>query len=109
MSMIILLPNDYRGLARLESALSSKLLAVIDKRLRKTLLEVVIPKFKIEASLDLKPILKHLGLSDLFRDTADFSRMSISKGLYVSDAFHRAFIEVHEKGTEAAAATGSQQ
>ncbi len=106
-SMIILLPNEYWGFARLESALSSKLLDSIDKRfMRKTLLEVTIPKFKIETSLNLKRVLSNLGITDLFRVTANLSGISESKELYVSDAFHRAFMEINEKGTEAAAATG---
>lgn len=104
--MLILLPNDYRGLSRLESALSSKIINSIDDRLRNTLMNVIIPKFKFEAATDLKQVLQRLGVTRVFVDDADLSGISGSKGLYVSDALHRAFIEVNEKGTEAAAATG---
>ena len=105
-SMVILLPNQLNGLANLESSLSSKLLDVIDSRLNKIQVDIVIPKFKIESSPDLKHILRGVGIVDLFKTEADLSGISGSKELYVSDAFHRTFIDVNEKGTEAAAATG---
>lgn len=105
--MFILLPNRLRGLARLESSLSPEVLDSMEKRLKHTLLDIVIPRFKFESSPDLKKVLSSLGITDLFSDAADLSGISGSKELYVSDAFHRAFIEVNEKGTEAAAATGN--
>ena len=107
-SMVILLPNHLNGLAHLESSLSSKLLDLIDSRWNKIKVDVVIPKFKFESSPDLKRVLRNVGIVDLFNvDAADLSGISDSKELYVSDAFHRTIIEVNEKGTEAAAATGT--
>lgn len=108
-SMIIILPNRYNGLARIESSLSSKLLSLIDSKLSKTLIDVVIPKFKFESSPDVKRVLRNVGIIDLFNADADLSGISGSKELYVSDAYHRAFIEVNEKGTEAAAVTGNNK
>lgn len=107
--MIIILPNRYNGLARIESLLSSKLLSLIDSKLSKTLIDVVIPKFKFESSPDVKRVLRNVGIIDLFNADADLSGISGSKELYVSDAYHRAFIEVNEKGTEAAAVTGNNK
>lgn len=106
-NMVILLPNQLNGLTHLESSLSPKLLSLIDSKLNKIQMDVVIPKFKLEFSPDLKSVLRSVGIVDLFNSDADLSKISGSKELFVSDAFHRTIIEVNEKGTEAAAATGN--
>ncbi|KXZ55632.1 hypothetical protein GPECTOR_2g1182 [Gonium pectorale] len=65
---------------------------------------VKLPKFKVTSQLSLKPVLKSLGVQAAFSPGADFSRMA-ERGLFVSDAVHKAVVEVDEEGTVAAAAT----
>jgi serpin B len=66
--------------------------------------KIQIPKFTISKKLDPEPILKSFGLVDLFeKGKADLS--GISRGYFVADIFHQAFIDVNEQGTTAAAAT----
>ncbi|KHJ90014.1 hypothetical protein OESDEN_10150 [Oesophagostomum dentatum] len=60
---------------------------------------------KIESDYKLKDALMKMGVIDLFRDTANLSGITKSAPLKVSDADHRAIIEVDEDGTTAAAAT----
>jgi serpin B len=67
---------------------------------------VYLPKFKMTTGpLELKGILKAMGMKDAFSMAADFSGMSGNKDLFVSNVLHKAFMAVDEKGTEAAAAT----
>jgi serine protease inhibitor len=64
---------------------------------------LILPRFKLEYRVDLKKPLRALGLRHAF-EAADFSSMS-STPLFISEALQRAFVEVNEEGTEAAATT----
>ena len=75
--------------------------------LRKQEIMVFFPKFKVESQFSLARILSAMGMPDAFEpDRADFSGMVGKKELYISEVIHKAFVEVNEEGTEAAAATG---
>ena len=106
-SMRILLPREPEGLAHIENNFSVETLEACSAPLRKTKVKVHLPRFKIATQLDtLKTILSELGLTDAFDPKrADFSGIS-PETLFISDVIHKAFVEVNEEGTEAAAATG---
>lgn len=107
LSMLILLPNERDGLPQLEEKLQSINLAELMTKMYSQEVEVSLPKFKIEFDLDLKETLEKLGMGTMFTDKADFSELLEQPDpLYVSKVVHKAFIEVNEEGTEAAAATG---
>jgi len=113
LSMIFLLPDDKRSsLADLEEAISkvtdlNSIFHKFHKFGRKVKVEVTLPRFKLESEFDLVEPLKQLGMTDMFGSKADFSGMTggTNKGLYVSNVVQKAFVEVNEEGTEAAAAT----
>ncbi|XP_063224085.1 leukocyte elastase inhibitor-like isoform X5 [Bacillus rossius redtenbacheri] len=107
-SMLILLPRKKDGLADLEAKLSDVSISDIMNNMYSTEVNVSLPRFKLEKSMDLNPILKALGIVDMFEDTANFSGISAKEGdsLKVSQVVQKAFIEVNEEGSEAAAATG---
>lgn len=69
--------------------------------------DLYLPKLKVEESYDLKPPLSSMGIRNAFDPgQADFTGMSAKKDLFISQVIHKAFVEVNEEGTEAAAATG---
>jgi serpin B len=105
LSMLVLLPKQKNGIGWLEKTLTvEKLNGLIDK-LWKTTVEVTFPKFKVETGYDLIPLFKKLGIQDAFSRKADFSYMNGTGDLLISAIQHKAFVEIDEQGTEAAAAT----
>ena len=108
LSMIVLLPKQPQGLAELENALSAENLAQWLDVLHPQEVEVYLPRFTMTAQFNLSAILGDMGMADAFSPgVADFSAMDGSRDLSVSSVVHKAFIDVNEAGTEAAAATGA--
>ena len=109
LSMLVLLPTQCAGLADLEKKLTPEQLAKWTEQMKPTKeLSVTLPKFKFTSEFSLKDRLSALGMKDAFNpDKADFSGMNGGKEeVYLSAVIHKAFVEVNEEGTEAAAATG---
>jgi serpin B len=64
-----------------------------------------LPRFRLEAAFDLIPALRRLGVTEAFGDQADFSGITDAEPLRIGTVVHKAYIDVDEHGTEAAAAT----
>ncbi|MDR1082237.1 MAG: serpin family protein [Deltaproteobacteria bacterium] len=109
LSMVVLLPADGEGgLARLEAAATGESLDARLRALAARRAAVKLPRFAFSwGTKSLRDALEALGVKEAFTDAADFSAMSGTRGFRISDVFHKAFVEVNEEGTEAAAATGA--
>jgi len=102
--MIVVLPNKTDNLASIERAMNTSLFEPLYQEYLPHV-ELALPKFKLTIPLGLNAPLQNLGIKTAFTNQANFSKMSPSNNLMISDVVHKAFIEIDEEGTEAAAAT----
>lgn len=105
LSMIVLLPRKVDGLTKLENDLTTAKLREWTSSLRMKEVIVFLPKFKMTSQFSLERVLAAMGIHDAFGAKADFSGMDGRKDLFISTVIHKAFVDVSEEGTEAAAAT----
>jgi serine protease inhibitor len=120
LSMVILLPgigSDLRPLGQpytlsdLEAKLTAQNLGAWLAQLDRAEIsdaDIDLPRFTTAQTFDLSQELGSLGMTAAFGSTADFSGMDGTRNLYISDVVHKAFVEVDEEGTIAAAATSVQ-
>ena len=106
MSMVVLLPKETDGLPALEKSFTSSTagdwlgkLEPADKVI------LTFPRFTMTQQFELSSALSTMGMAQAFTNSADFSGMTGKPDFTISAAIHKAYIDVNEKGTEAAAAT----
>jgi len=105
-SMLVLLPNERGGMGALEESLSAGNLEEWRGSLEFTKFEVFFPKFGLDVMYNLRDDLRDMGATSVFDPVrADLSGIAEDGPLYASDAIHKAFINVNERGTEAGATT----
>jgi serpin B len=106
LSMVVFLPKEMEGLAAFEQTLTIQKLTEWLSQLQMREVTVAFPKFIVTAEFQLGDVLSAMGMPLAFSDAADFSGMSSEEVLTLSHVIHKAFVDVNEEGTEAAAATG---
>jgi serpin B len=114
LQFLILLPDQVNGLPALEAQLRPRLLAELAQAPYRMGVILLLPKFKLEPPLlALRTELQSLGMRSAFDQpsgSANFERMAPRRAddyLYLAEVFHRAFLEIDERGTEAAAASSA--
>lgn len=115
LSMIILLPGDVAGgsvsgLEQIESRMTFEnvVLWASSEYMYETTVEVYLPRFKLEGTFNLNEVLQEMGMTDIFNESkVDLSAMTFAKSLVLSNVVHKAYVEVNEEGTVAAAGTGA--
>jgi len=109
-SMIVFLPDPTDGLEAFEKSFTADHLEAWARQLggaSRTDVLVSLPKFKMTEEISLPTVLSRMGMPLAFSGQADFSAMNDGKEpLFITAAYHKAYVDVNEKGTEAAAATG---
>ncbi|MGC9986899.1 MAG: serpin family protein [Polyangia bacterium] len=105
LSLVVVVPDEGQ-FSQVESSLNATTLATLVAGLVSQPVILTLPRFKVETATSLKLLLQALGMISAFIPrVADFSGMDGTLTLFISNVFHDAFIDVAEKGTEAAAAT----
>jgi serpin B len=104
LSMVILLPEAGQFQA-FEEGLQSQQVSDIISGLQLTEVALTMPKFEFDSEFSLKDTLAGMGMPIAFSGAADFSGMTGTLDLCISEVLHKAFVSVDEAGTEAAAAT----
>jgi len=107
LSMVVLLPGEINGLKTTEASLAKQTLDGWLAQAREQKVTVFLPRFKLTAQFRLERTLAQMGMKDAFSRAADFSGMDGARDLFISAVIHKAFVDVNEEGTEAAAATGA--
>ncbi|XP_030624111.1 leukocyte elastase inhibitor [Chanos chanos] len=112
LSMLIMLPNELTdnttGLEKLEQELTYENFVEWTRpdMMDTLVVQVGLPRFKLEEMYDMKDLLISMGMVDAFdQRKCNFSGMSPNDDLVLSKVVHKSFVEVNEEGTEAAAAT----
>jgi serpin B len=103
-SLIIMLPKE-NNISLAEELVTPNMIPSILQEFHEESVRVSIPKFTFKTEYSLKETLSAMGLNISFTPAADFSGMTGQKDLSIDKVIHKAFIEVNEEGTEAAAAT----
>ena len=107
LSMLIILPKSINDLVLLEKRLNPQMLQSNTQQMKLQEIKVYLPKFKMTCgTIELKNVLIEMGMKEAFKEMiADFSGINGRRELFISNVLHKTFVEVNEKGTEAAAAS----
>ena len=108
LSMLVILPKS-KGKAAMQQLvrdLSADTIKEWNKDLVTQKVNLYLPKFRLEASYQMKNLLTDMGMPRAFQKGAGFNLFDDSPPIKIDDVYHKAVVIVDEKGTEAAAATG---
>ncbi|MCK4852731.1 MAG: serpin family protein [Bacteroidales bacterium] len=105
MSLMVILPKSIEGWKIVSQVINYERITLVRSAMKSREVQLVLPKFRSELLINLRQELTAMGMGTVFSRYADLSGMTGEKNLYVDEVIHKAFIEVNESGTEAAAAT----
>ncbi len=106
-SMFVFLPKRADGLSDFERMLTAARMSDWVGRMAPHDVHVTLPRFKVTATFSLKDALTDMGMRLAFSPDADFSGITTAGPLSIDAVVHKAYVDVYEKGTEAAAASAA--
>jgi serpin B len=109
LTFVAIEPKKLDGLASLETGLSKEKIETMLTKLQEGSGEVQFPRFKLTSQFQLNKVLAAMGMPSAFDEgnRADFSGISSAGDLYLTAVVHKAYLEVNEQGSQAAAATAA--
>ncbi|XP_070449000.1 serpin A12 [Equus przewalskii] len=102
-----ILPDEGK-MKQVEEALRTDTFARWKRLITQRVTDVSLPRFSITGTYDLKKTLSHLGITKIFEEHGDLTRISPHRSLKVGEAVHKAKLKMDEKGAEGAAGSGAQ-
>ncbi len=107
-SLLVISPRETAGLEKVGKDISGEYISSIRKSMRPERVSLSFPKFEMKDRFQVAEILEDLGMTHVFSPVeSDLSGISSGEKLYLSEVVHASFFRIDEKGTEAAAATGT--
>ncbi|GLD72010.1 protein Z-dependent protease inhibitor-like protein [Lates japonicus] len=106
MAMLVVLPDEDVDVTAVEEEVTAEKIQAWIKQLKKTKLEVLLPRFLLERSYMLKDVLQTLDITQVFQDNADITNMGGAKGPRLSQVFHKSIVSVDERGDDITAGGG---
>jgi serpin B len=107
MVLMVILPKSIEGWRMISQVINYERFNLVLSGMGTREVLLALPKFRSELQINLRQELTSMGMGTAFSRQADLSGMTGEKNLYVDEVIHKAFIEVNETGTEAAAATAA--
>ncbi len=107
MVLMVILPKSIEGWRLISQVINYERINLVISGMGTREVQLALPKFRSELQINLRQELTSLGMGTAFSRHADLSGMTGEENLYVDEVIHKAFIEVNEIGTEAAAATAA--
>lgn len=105
-NLTLILPNGEQNITDFLSKYTVEEWNNLQTTLKSTRkVNVGLPKFTLEYEIQLKEVLQKMGMSDAFSNKANLSKISPQGGLFVNSVKHKTFVQIDEKGTEAAGVT----
>jgi serpin B len=105
-SLVVLIPKEIHGFQQMATSMDATRLQHVMNDMQMIRVGLKLPKFRVESTINLNDVMAKLGAGNIFSEAADFSGITHVEKLHVNKAIHKAFLEVDERGAEAAAATG---
>uniref|UniRef100_A0A8C9P6I6 Serpin family I member 2 n=1 Tax=Spermophilus dauricus TaxID=99837 RepID=A0A8C9P6I6_SPEDA len=105
-SLIIILPAEEVNIAKVEKLITAQQILKWFSEMQEEEVEIRLPRFKVEQTLDFKEALYSLNITEIFSGGCDLSGITDSSELYVSHVVQKVFFEINEDGSEAATSTG---
>ncbi|KAM4694704.1 serpin I2 [Discoglossus pictus] len=108
LSLILILPSENVEIKEVERMITARLINDWSTGMKEQLVDLTLPRFKIEGKVDLKRTLLKLNVTEMFNQNCDLSGITDSSNIFISKVVQKVSIEINEEGSEAAAATGMQ-
>ncbi|XP_034007123.1 protein Z-dependent protease inhibitor-like [Trematomus bernacchii] len=93
-AMLVVLPDEDVDITSVEEAVTGDLIQTWIRQLKKTKLEVQLPRFLLERSYSLRDVLQTLNITQVFQEEADLSNMGEGEAVKLTQVFHKAVVTV---------------